>query len=103
MPKPNIRRTLCGFKIRNRIEQAILPMDQEMAKVARQHRTRFVTETPNASNAEIDAKVATVLAAGSAPKQAPPPIKMQIPKEVLAARRAVRKAEVRKGSKFRKG
>jgi hypothetical protein len=92
------------MKIRNRIEQTIYPMDQELAKVARQLRTRFVNETPDASDAEIDARVAKVLAAGSAPmKETAAPTKMQIPNEVLGARRADRRAEVNKGAKFRKG
>jgi hypothetical protein len=104
MPKPNLRRTLCGMKIRNRIEQTILPMDRELAKVARQLRTRFVDETPNATDPEIDARVARVLAAGSVPKKETTiPAKMQIPNEVLEARRAARRAEVNKGAKFRKG
>lgn len=103
MSKSIIHRTLRGSETRDRIEQAILSSEQERAKVARQLRTRFVNQTPHASEAEIEDRVATVLAAWSAGTKEPPPKqKMRIPKEVLAARRAARKAEVRKRRKWRR-
>src|SRR3954451_4106448 len=72
------------------------PLDQEVAKVARQLRTRFVTESPNASDAEIDERVATVMAAWSTPTEEEKPAKLEVPKAVLAVRRKARRAEVKK-------
>jgi hypothetical protein len=85
----------------NKAEQKILPMEQEMAKVARNLRTRLVTENPNAPDEEIDASVRRIMDAGSAPTKAvtPPPASV---KTVWDERRRVRRAEKKKRAHLRR-
>jgi hypothetical protein len=96
MSKTITRRILRGFAVRNHIEQKTLSMDEELAKIARQLRTRLVNENPDMSDADIDAKVFRIMQHGSQPTSAAKPPPMEIPKEVRDARRAARREQKRR-------
>jgi hypothetical protein len=104
MSRKIIRRMLREYAMNDKSEQRILPMDQEMKKVARNLRIRLVSENPNASDEEIDARVRRIMDGGSAPTKAatPPPASKAVTplpasvKAVWDERRRVRRAEKRK-------
>ncbi len=110
MSKRVARKFLREYAMNDKWEQRILPMEQEMAKVARNLRIRLVTESPNASDEEIDARVRRIMDGGSAPTKAvtPPPISKAVTplpasvKAVWDERKRVRRAEKRKRAHLRR-
>jgi hypothetical protein len=96
------RKTLRDYAASDRVEKRIDTTETEMAKVARHLRARLVAESPTSPDTEIDAKVARIMSAGQRQTTEQPLAPRGIPKDVLAARRAERRKEVRKRRQFRR-
>jgi hypothetical protein len=96
------RKVLREYNARSKTEQHIGPIESEMVNLAKTIRTRLVAKYPSASDAEIDAKLERLMNAGRPPTTETPPAPRGIPKDIIAARQAERRKQVRKGQRFRK-
>jgi hypothetical protein len=74
-----------------------------LASIIMAHRARLNAQHPDLSVAEIEAMLRTIIAVGMRPTKDPlPKPSLGIPEEVLAARRAERRAMVRHGRSARR-
>jgi hypothetical protein len=88
------RKVLRCYAARNKAEQHIGSLRDEMANVAKIVRARLVAESPSASNAEIDAKLKRIMSNGRRPTTDTVPEPRGLPKDVQSARRAGRRKRV---------
>jgi len=89
--KARLRETLGGMEASNRHERG----EVSMASVEKKVRADLQREKPHLSVGEIDERVKEIVSRGSAPTKALAPKPGQIPKDVLAARKAERKRIVK--------
>ena len=100
--KDATRKVLRNYAARNKAEQHIGSLRDEMVNVAKIIRARLVAASPSASDAEIDAKLKLIMGAGRRRTVDKAPELQGIPKDVQSARRAERRKHVRKGRPSRR-